>query len=764
MSFYDDSNFMFLAGGAAGKDDKLYNIKPTKGDSYLTVNTDLSSSGNLSESSFSLGWYHGSTQEGDSSIANNQITLLNASGEDLAEVRASNGTNGNVIETGVRYRLEYTVVENNNCDDFATYNASDSPVFTQAPSTVGTHVVFIKNDTNQLVILRNSRENSSIVLKDIKVERDIDFEFVRESNLSATRVNKDGYIEKGNTQLLYNTVWDGITASNTNDSGTGWTKATTQNGSSTATNAQGQITFSAPTTSDRRYLVSPNISTLAIYSQSVFVDAVSGQVKVKEIMRSNSSSNTTKIATLEDGVKVAGESYVTAGKRYTLVYRLTSGSTHFRFGIGTNPVAETNVSVTLSKPQVEYGTASSSYVENKSKTASKGFNILEDEPRFDYIDGGCPFLLVEEERQNLVTNSEYFESGVTLKDVTVSSNAAVSPEGVQNATKVTADTNNVEHFILQGNLSVTSGETYTWSAFVKADGYDYAAVRITAAGSLFNAGSIRVRLKDDDSGDAGVITVDDSTVTGTVTDYGNGWYRISASGAAIATGSGGAVRVQLHDAATGAAAFTGDGTKGILVYGTQFEKGKYPSSYIPSNGSQYTRKQDKPAELTHGIDMGTACSIFFEGKHIAPDAGQISMLRLRIGTDTNNRLLIHGSAAGATTFPLVVQHKESGTSVNATGGTININESFKVLARIDGTTMDVFVNGSLTDTKPITATDIYDKIALYRTPAIDQSGHAVKQAILFDSVLSTNDSEIITGTNYDTFGGMASTLSYTQYE
>jgi hypothetical protein len=198
----------------------------------------------------------------------------------------------------------------------------------------------------------------------------------------------------------------------------------------------------------------------------------------------------------------------------------------------------------------------------------------------------------------------------------------------------------------------------------------------------------------------------------------------------------------------------------------QLEANDYATSYIPNYGAAATatRTYDDPNELTHGITMGTSCSVFFEGKHLAPNFGaQVSMFRLRIGTDTNNRLLIYGTAAGATTFPLVVQHKEGGTSVNATGGTININESFKVLARIDGTTMDVFVNGSLTDTKPITATDIYDKISLYRTPATDQSGHAVKQAILFDSALSTNDCEIITGTSYSTFGQMASELSYTEY-
>jgi hypothetical protein len=209
----------------------------------------------------------------------------------------------------------------------------------------------------------------------------------------------------------------------------------------------------------------------------------------------------------------------------------------------------------------------------------------------------------------------------------------------------------------------------------------------------------------------------------------------------------------------------GNGT--AFFYGAQLERGTYATSYIPTYGSSATRDQDVTEELEHGITMGTSCSVFFEGKHVAPDADQISMFRLRIGTDSNNRFLIYGSPAGTTTFPLVVQHKESGTSVNADSKTLNINESFKVLARMNGTTMDVFINGELHDTQPITATDIYDKISLYRTPAANQSGHEVSQAMLFTTALSNNDSEIITGaTSYSSFADMATStdLNYTLYE
>jgi len=714
MSFYDDAKFMFLAGGAAGKDGKAYNIKPTNGDSYLSVNTDLSSSGSITASSYSLGWYHGSTQEGDSSIADNQITLLNASGEVLAEARASNGTNGNVAEVGVRYRLEYTVVENNSCTDFSTYNASDSPTFTQAPSTVGTHVVFIKNDNNQLVILRNSTENSSIVLKDIKVERDIDFTFERGTDLTATRVGKDGYIEKGREQLLVNTVWAGA---GEDTQPTSWVKSLTADGTFDTTSTDGQLRFQAPTSSDRAFLTSPDISETGVLAQSVFVDAVDVVCEVATLMRNNTGASATRIGIFEDGVEVNTTENVKAGKRYTMVWNKTA-NTRFRFGIGCDGGRAGDI--TLSRPQLEYGLAATSYIENTSTSATAKAGVLEDEPRFDYTGGGCPALLIEGTKVNELPHSEYVDSwNQNTADVALSPDA--SPEGVKNAYRVSGNGTGTQ---AGRSLAVTDGSTYTGSIYIKkVSGADTAR--------LINTNLV-------------------STTVNITTE----WQRFEVT----ATKSGdttGRLYVQLDSSSS---------DNVIDIYGAQLEEGSYATSYIPTYGSSATRTYDDPNELTHGITMGTSCSVFFEGKHVAPDAGQISMLRLRIGTDTNNRLLIHGSAAGATTFPLVVQHKESGSSVNATGGTININESFKVLARIDGTTMDVFVNGSLTDTKPITATDVYDKISLYRTPATDQSGHAVKQVILFDSALSHNDSEIITGTSYSTFGQMASELSYTEYE
>jgi hypothetical protein len=77
------------------------------------------------------------------------------------------------------------------------------------------------------------------------------------------------------------------------------------------------------------------------------------------------------------------------------------------------------------------------------------------------------------------------------------------------------------------------------------------------------------------------VTVDDAA--GTITSFGNGWYRCTITG--TGTGSTAWPWVYPNQQAT----YAGDGTSGIYIWGAQFEVGSPPSSYIPTSGSTATR-------------------------------------------------------------------------------------------------------------------------------------------------------------------------------
>ena len=95
--------------------------------------------------------------------------------------------------------------------------------------------------------------------------------------------------------------------------------------------------------------------------------------------------------------------------------------------------------------QVELGLVATDYIETGTSAAQSG--ILEDMPRLDYS-GSCPSLLLEPQRTNIFEQSEYFSGSYWGKTGTgsgiapvVTQNYAVSPEGLQNASRVQFDTN-----------------------------------------------------------------------------------------------------------------------------------------------------------------------------------------------------------------------------------------------------------------------------------------------------------------------------------
>ena len=166
---------------------------------------------------------------------------------------------------------------------------------------------------------------------------------------------------------------------------------------------------------------------------------------------------------------------------------------------------------------------------------------------------------------NLLTNSQSIENWTRAR-VIVNSDNAISPIGDQTADTVIESTDNNTHHVKR-TVPVESGKTYTASVFVKAAGRTKIRFGFTAT----NFASATRGAFDLDAGTA-------AESYSTITNFGNGWYRITTTNTATGTGN-----VQMNvDLAndSGSLNYAGDGTSGIILWGGQIEEGSTATDYI----------------------------------------------------------------------------------------------------------------------------------------------------------------------------------------
>jgi hypothetical protein len=377
-------------------------------------------------------------------------------------------------------------------------------------------------------------------------------------------------------------------------------------------------------------------------------------------------------------------------------------------------------------------------------------------PRLNYplIDGvvqGCPSLLLEPQRINLLPYSEDFSNAEWIKgSVLTPISGFVSPKGDLSAFKLVEDSSNSIHRIYD-IIPISNGVTYTQSIFAKKGERNF--LQIMFGGKIDPTDFANFDLEN------GVITSEVGDVSPKIEYYGNGWYKCSATATSTQTSTEAFyLTIVENGQSSRTQSYQGDGTSGIYIFGAQVEVGSYPTSYIPSLiGSQTTRSAET---CNNAGDVNTFNDsegvLFAEIAALADDS-------------LNKRISL---SDGSTSNRVTIEQYSAPNTIVARLSSNNVQQAFLVASNIDKkqynkialsyaqNNVNLWVNGlnvgqDTTAAMPMGLSEL----------AFDDGGGAepfygnTKQIQYYDSAL--NDSDLETLTSWDSFSDMAIGQLYT---
>lgn len=183
--------------------------------------------------------------------------------------------------------------------------------------------------------------------------------------------------------------------------------------------------------------------------------------------------------------------------------------------------------------------------------------------------------------KNRLGFTEDFTSSTWMKyRSTITSNAAVAPNGIQVADKLIPNSGQTQGAIFNSTiLPIVSGSIYTATIYAKAAELGFVFFSLNARTSTA-AQAVCVNLS------TGAVSNQGAFGTYTVTDAGNGWWRISCTGTSNTTGA--YVEAYPLAAAGTDTSYTGDGTSGIFIWGAQLSDSGSVDVYSPVYGAAIT--------------------------------------------------------------------------------------------------------------------------------------------------------------------------------
>jgi len=716
MSFYNDASLVFLPSGGAGKDGKAYSMKPVpEYGSELVTNGgfDTDSDWNLTS---------GGT---DANISNGKANFVNA-------VKGQRIQQNFSFTAAKTYKVVFTV-SNYTSGLLGFYMGGVYAVSNINANGTYTYLVTPTNNAEAFLRAMQTGVSHNFSVDDISVREvvvgDGDFTFSRGSNLTATRVDSNGLIEKGRENLL--------TQSN-NFSDSDWTKATGnivtggQSGYDGSTDAW-EIESPSNNYIFRRTNTQGGVQTLSIY--------VKKNTSYGIRLYAFGTDNANVYYDLNTGVVVARDSDVIDDSitdvgndwwRITMTYNQTNTQLYFYVTDNSNTLVSGGTLV-VQDAQLEQSLVATEYIESGATKGKAG--ILEHSPRFDYSGGAsCPSLLLEPSRTNSFNYSEYF-GGLTKLNATLETNNTTSPEGLQNASRfLSAENDTLSKYIDFQGSAPPSTENQVFSLFVKNYNHRYI--------QLINNGDADLYANFDIAN--GIIGNYGSGTTASIEDYGNGWYRCTIVCDGSQNNINSACRIYLVDSLTqGYANQTNVALgNGVYIWGAMQENNaSYPTSYIPNHsGGSVTREADFCEGAGTSSTFNDAEGVLYAEIAALADDGTNKYISINNG-GTDDYLFLRYRSDNR----FQVRYRSNNTdSLNETFDLSNNLDFNKIAVSYKRNEFKIFVNGSQigsTDTSGTIFNVSVDNLDFESFNGGSNFYGKVKQVIVFNTALS--DVELI---------------------
>lgn len=265
-------------------------------------------------------------------------------------------------------------------------------------------------------------------------------------------------------------------------------------------------------------------------------------------------------------------------------------------GIRVDPVDYSPAPPTLDLSFTDVGTiqpewftraSTATYFDNMGVMRTAAINA----PRIDFdpASGALLGVLIEEQRTNLLIQSNQFDDPAWFKSgATITPNAALAPDGTMSMNRVVEATGSSTKTAGQQTIPAVAGSVYTFGVTAEEDPTSAKRYLVLLCVGAFGSNT-RATF---DLATGTFVAANSPTAVRMTRDPGKGW-RCSITVTATTTASAiFSVRVS-NVPSDNLAAFVGDGTSGLFVWGGQTEVGVSPTSYIPTTSAQVTRAADR---------------------------------------------------------------------------------------------------------------------------------------------------------------------------